>query len=95
MGKCANENVCENRGRFFEFLWSLGGAPKGVRRLARSAASFAGVRRTLDHIEEEIIVAAGRVSVLGSVEGLIFHAKPALRIDLDRASLAVPTKMKV
>jgi len=32
---------------------------------------------------------------LGSVEGLIFHAKPTLRIDFDLAGLGVPPKMKV
>ena len=69
--------------------------PKSVGRLARAAAAFAGVGSTLDHIEEKIVVAAGGVGVLGSVEGLIFQAKPALRIDFDRASLGVPPKMKV
>src|SRR5580700_9631670 len=95
MRKCAKQNVCENRGRFSEFHRELSRTPKSVRRFARSAATFAGVRGTLDHIEEKIVVAARGVGVLGSVERLVLHAKPTLRIDLHRAGLGVPPKMKV
>src|SRR5579863_6766094 len=95
MRKCAKENVCENRGRFLEFLLELSRTPKTVRRFARSAASFAGVRGAFDHIEEKIVVTARGVGVLGGVERLVFHAKPAFWIDLHIAGLGVAPKMKV
>ena len=78
-----------------KFGLELGRPPKSVGRFAWAAAAFAGVGSALDHIEEKIVVTARGVGVLGSVERLIFHAKPALGVDLDRASLGVPPKMKV